>query len=464
MRRLHPTGRVPPDRRIRHNPVTEERMRSSVSAGLWILTYLGAVSLPLVILLVAPGAPGLGFWWDLSMGLGFAGLTAIGVQFWLTARFRRASAPLGIDILYYFHRWMAVGCLVLVAAHFAILRITAEEALRPVLPPGAAWHMTAGRVALLLLFVLIVSSLWRKQLELKYERWRIAHVVMAVTALVLAVWHVAGTGYYTGTTLKRWTWIVYISAWAGLVVHIRAIKPWRLSNRPWRVTDVRPERGRAWTITLEPNGHHGIHFRSGQFAWLTLGRSPFTANEHPFSFSSSADNKRSVDFTIKELGDFTSTIGMTKPGTIAYVDGPFGVFTPERHPGALGFALIAGGVGIAPLMSMLRTFADRGEARPVTLIYANNRYDEVLFREELEDLSRRLPLRVVHVILEPDPSWPGERGLVDRALLDRALPPERQRLTYFVCGPEPMTDAVQRDLRALGVPLRRIHLELFDMV
>jgi predicted ferric reductase len=133
-------------------------MRSSVSSGLWILAYLGAVSLPLVILFVAPGAPGLGFWWDVSMGLGFAGLTAIGVQFWLTARFKTASAPFGMDILYYFHRWMAVGCLVLVAAHFAVLRVTAAEALRPVLPPAAAWHMTAGRVALLLLFALVASS------------------------------------------------------------------------------------------------------------------------------------------------------------------------------------------------------------------------------------------------------------------------------------------------------------------
>jgi predicted ferric reductase len=439
-------------------------MRSSVSSGLWILAYLGAVSLPLVILLLAPGAPGLGFWWDVSMGLGFAGLTAIGVQFWLTARFKRASAPFGMDILYYFHRWMAVGCLVLVAAHFAVLRITAEEALRPVLPPAAPWHMTAGRVALLLLLVLVVSSLWRKQLQLKYEWWRIAHAIMAVTALLLAVWHVAATGYYTGTTLKRWTWIVYISAWAGLVVHIRAFKPWRLSHRPWRVTDVRSERGRAWTISLEPDGHAGFSFQPGQFAWLTLGRSPFAATEHPFSFSSSAEGNPGVSFTIKELGDFTNTIGATTLGTIAYVDGPFGVFTPERHAGAPGFVLIAGGVGIAPLMSMLRTFADRGEVRPVTLIYANNRFDEVLFREELEVLSRRLALRVVHVILEPDPAWLGERGLVDHALLDRALPPERQRLTYFVCGPEPMTDAVQRDLRALGVPLRRIHLELFDMV
>jgi predicted ferric reductase len=214
-------------------------MHGSVSAGIWILAYLGAVALPLAVLFIPAGAPGLGFWWDLSMGLGFAGLAAIGVQFWLTARFKRASAPFGIDILYYFHRWMAVGGLFLILAHFAVLRVTAEEALRPVMPPDAPWHMTAGRVSLLLLIALVVSSLWRKRFRLDYDWWRIAHAAMAVVAVLLAVWHVAATGYYTGTTFKRWTWIVYISAWAGLVVYIRAIRPWRLLGRPWRSRTLR---------------------------------------------------------------------------------------------------------------------------------------------------------------------------------------------------------------------------------
>jgi predicted ferric reductase len=352
---------------------------------------------------------------------------------------------------------------VLVVAHFAVLRVDAPEALLPVLPHEAPAHMTAGRIALLLMIVLVGSSLWRKQLRLEYDWWRILHGAMAVAALVLALWHVAGTGYYTGTPAKRWTWILYVSAWAGLVVYIRAYKPLRLLRRPWRVAHVQRERGRAWTVTLQPDGHDGLRFLPGQFAWLTLGRSPFAAAEHPFSFSSSAETPGTVRFTIKELGDFTKTIGTTTPGTVAYVDGPFGVFTPDRYPDAPGFLLIAGGVGIAPLMSMLRTFADRGESRPVTLIYANNRYEDVLFREELEALTARLPLKLVHVILDPPADWTGERGFVNRATLERALPPERHSLTCFVCGPKPMTDVVQRDLRALGVPLRRIHLELFDM-
>lgn len=438
-------------------------MRQTLSAVLWIVVYFLLVSFPLIVLLAAPGPAGLGFWWDLSMGLGFGGLAVTGAQFWLTARFKRASAPFGLDILYFFHRWAAVGGVLLVLGHFAVLRVTAPESLVPVLPPAAPWHMTAGRLALLLLIALVVTSLWRQPLRLEYDRWRIAHAVMAVLVVVLAVWHVAGTGYYSGATAKAGVWVGYMVGWLMLGAYVRVIKPWWTMGHPYRVREVRPERGSAWTLTLEPEGHAGLRFRPGQFAWLTLGRTPLAAEEHPFSIAGSAEEAGRLRFTIKELGDFTRTIGRTPVDSVAYVDGPYGVFTPDVHPDAPGFVMIAGGVGVAPMMSMLRTFADRGETRPVTLVYGSSSPDRIIFREELDALRQRLPLDVVHVLHDAPPDWPGERGFITADVLRRALPADAALRTFFLCGPEAMTDVVQRDLRTLGVPLRRIHLELFAM-
>jgi predicted ferric reductase len=430
----------------------------------WILAYLAAVSLPLLALLVGPVPPGLGFWWDLAIGLGFAGLAVMAVQFGLTARFGRATAPFGIDIVYYFHRWVAVGGLALLIAHWAILRITAPTALAPAAPWRAPAYMTAGRAALLLFLFLVGSSLLRKVLAIEYDRWRSLHIGAAVAAVVLALWHMIGAGYYTALPWKRVLWMAYGSVWLALVLYIRVLKPWRLLKRPYQVTSVKAERGAAWTLTLEPAGHPGLRFSPGQFGWLTLGTSPFRAREHPFSFSSSARDTGSLQFTIRELGDFTRTVGATRPGKVAYVDGPYGAFTIDRHANAPGFAFVAGGVGIAPVMSMLRTLADRGDARPLYLVYGNASWDEVLFREEIDCLRARLQMSVTHVLEKPPDGWTGERGLVTGAVLRKALPPNPQSLVFFLCGPEPMTDAVQRDLRALGVPLRRIHCELFDMV
>lgn len=439
-------------------------MSPLVSTVLWVAVYLLLVAAPLLVLLIGPVPPGAGFWWDFSMALGFAGMAMMGVQFALTARFRRAAAPFGIDIVYYFHRFVAVIAFCLLLAHLLIIRIDNPQALGPLNPLEAPWYMSAGRAALLLFGVVIVTSLWRKPLRIEYDRWRLWHALLATIAFLAAMGHIAGVGYYTAAPWKRALWTTYTLCWVLLLLYVRLAKPWAMRRHPWRVAEVRPERGNAWTLALVPEGHGGLTFAPGQFAWLTLRASPYHLQEHPFSFSSSAERTQRLEFTIKELGDFTRTVKTVQPGEVAYLDGPYGVFSTERYPRAPGFVFIAGGVGIAPIMSMLRTAADRGERRPLILLYANNRWEDVIFRDELERLRERLDLQIVHVLAEPPSDWPGESGFIDAALLARHLLPERRPYEYFLCGPRPMTDTVQRGLRALGVPLRRVHFELFEMV
>jgi predicted ferric reductase len=194
-----------------------------------------------------------------------------------------------------------------------------------------------------------------------------------------------------------------------------------------------------------------------------VGRSPFALTQHPFSFSSSAEDEGRVAMTIKARGDFTRTIASVTPGTRAYLDGPHGVFSPDRFEGP-GFVLIAGGVGITPLISMVRTMADREDPRPCLLVYANRDWDGITFRDELEELSKRIPLRVVHVLEHPPDDWSGDKGYVTEEILRKHLPRRFQRLQYFVCGPGPMMDAMDHALAALGVPAERINTERFDMV
>jgi predicted ferric reductase len=439
-------------------------LRTSAQATAWVLAYLVVVSFPLIVLLAWTPPPGLGFWWDLAIALGFSGLAVVGAQFALTARFRRASAPFGIDILYYFHRWMAVAGVALLLGHWAVLRASAPDALTQGAPWSAPGYMTAGRLALLLFVVITASSLFRKRLRLEYDRWRVLHAVLAVSAVLLALGHVAGAGYYTAGAWRRGLLLAYTAGWLALVGYIRIYRPWRVRTNPYRVVGIRAERGRSWTLTLEPNGHPRLRFSPGQFAWLTLRASPFRAREHPFSIASSAAPERPLEFTIRELGDFTRTIGSTRPGETAYVDGPYGAFTVDRHPGAASFLFVAGGVGIAPIMGMLRTLADRGDRRPLRLVYGNDHWQDVLFREELAALAERLDLRVTHVLRDPPADWGGERGLITKEVLSRVLPEARAGMVCFLCGPKPMSEAAERAFRALGVRSRQIHVELFDMV
>ena len=129
-----------------------------------------------------------------------------------------------------------------------------------------------------------------------------------------------------------------------------------------------------------------------------------------------------------------------------------------------GFGFIAGGVGIAGLLSMVRTMADRGDVRPPVLVYANGDRDAVAFRDELERPQGRMNLIVVHVLERPPAGWDGEAGYVTAELLARHLPPGHHRFQDFVCGPAPMMDAVEPALMEVGVPDERIHTGRFDIV
>jgi ferredoxin-NADP reductase len=99
----------------------------------------------------------------------------------------------------------------------------------------------------------------------------------------------------------------------------------------------------------------------------------------------------------------------------------------------------------------------------VVLFYGNREWDDVAFREELEQLTASLNLTVVHVIEQPPHGWTGESGYLTADVLGRHLPDGYRRFQYFICGPDPMMDAAEGALVDLGVPAERVHTERFDM-
>lgn len=437
-----------------------------LQGAFWIIVYILLAAAPLLILLIGPVPEGREFWRELSAALGYAGLAMMALQFVLTARFKVVKAPYGADIVYHFHREISYVALILILAHPILLFINSPDTLQLLNIFTAPWRARAGVTALLALIVLIAVSVWRKRLNFEYTKWRIWHGILATGAVVLAMMHVVLAGHYINTPIKQGLWIGYGVFWIGLLVYVRIIKPLILLRYPYQVDHVTQERGNAWTLSVKPAGHAGMHFIPGQFAWLTAWNSPFADTEHPFSISSSALNPAEIEFTIKELGDFTSKIKEMQSGQTVYLDGPFGAFSPDRHPHAKGYVFIAGGIGITPMMSMLRTLKDRDDKRPLLLIYANNRWEDITFREEIEILQKNLNLEVVHVLFDPPEGWQGERGFITAEVLDKYLPMERTLNVYeiFICGPPPMMDAVEKTLPTLGIPLGDFHSERFNLV
>lgn len=437
-------------------------LRELTRTALWMGLYALLALFPLLLLLSAPAAHG-GFAQELASALGFLAISLLAMQFLLTARFQWLAPPFGTDLVYAFHRHVTWVALAFALAHPVLLfGSSLRDALHYLWPWAAPWEIAAGTWATWALLALAVTSFARRSLRLPYERWRRLHGALAAAVVLAALWHATQAGRLLSRPVVRWLWLAWTLGWVGLLLRVRLVKPLTLRRRPWTVVAVAPERGDAVTLTLEPEGHPGFRFRPGQFGWLTLGASPFAAAEHPFSFSSSSQAAPRVELTVKALGDFTRGLLSAAPGARAYLDGPYGSMSVDGFPDADGYVFVAGGVGAAPCLSMLRTLADRGDRRHHLVILATSEWERTPFREALAALQGRLDLAVVHVLERPPEGWAGERGLVTEALLDRWLP-RSGRHGYFVCGPAPMMDAVEAALVRLGVPRSDLHAERFDL-
>lgn len=459
-----------PDSSLSTAPTEKDNVRRRAAshvwtAPLWLAVYLTLVAGPMIAPLLDGAPTGVEFGWNVSMALGLAGLSMMGLQFALTARIRAATAPFGTDLVYVFHRYLALIGFALVSLHFLILWLFYEDALGSLDPRVAAWELTVARIALVAFGLAVVTAEFRKTLRLEYGRWRYLHVTLAITGLIAAVAHVAGAGRFAQMSAGTMLWAATTAFWMGLIIWLRMAKPWRLKRRPYRVVELREERGGAWTLALMPQGRPTIRaFSPGQFAWLNLSSSPWVLRDHPFSISSSPTRLPRIEMTIKPLGDFTGTIGDVPVGQTAWLDGPFGVFSIDRYPDAPGFVYVAGGIGITPVMSMLRALADQNDRRPLWLFYANPDWDSVTFREELEDLVQRLNLTVVHIVENPSSGYSGLTGLLDETILRQGLPEDRPAdLRYFLCGPVPLTSAIEDALVGMGVTPSHIRTELFEL-
>jgi predicted ferric reductase len=433
---------------------------------LWLQLYLLVSLAPLLFALLGDTPDGRDTMTELSVALGFVGLSMIGLQFVITARFGNVAAPYGMDVVIRFHRGISLVAFTFVLAHPILLFITDPSTLELLRFWDAPWRARFGLLSIVGLVAIAVTSLRREQLGLSYEVWKVAHGVLAVVIVATALLHVQLVGYYVDTSWKQALWAAMTLALVGVLAYARIVAPILRFRRPWEVVSVEDAGGDAWHLTVRPVGHPGLKGAlPGQFAWLVVAAGPFSVEQHPFSISGDAEHPEGhLRFTIKALGDWSATVGDIEPGTRAYVDGPYGAFSPDRAE-APGYVFVAGGVGITPILGILHTLAARGDQRPMTVVHADRTIEDLTGRDDLAALQRRLDLEVVTVLEDPPDGWDGDEGLPDADLLDRVAPDrQRARFQYFVCGPPPMLDAVEASLEGRGVPIENIQAERFDLV
>ena len=429
----------------------------------WTVVYSLFVISPLAVILAGPAQETRGFWIEFGSALGFIGMSMLCAQFLLTGRFRVLAQGFGSDNLLHFHTATGIAAMCMVFAHPVILLIVHAD-FRSYLDPSVNLPRVLALVpAMIAVFLVVVLSLWRKACRLSYELWRVSHGVLSVFVVCIGLVHLLQVSHHSSLWWQQGFMILYTAVAVGSILEVRVIRPRRLKKYSYTLVEVQKERDNAITLIVEADGHDGMNLKAGQFAWMTVGTSPYALQQNPFSFTSGESSPTRLEFTAKPAGDFTATWSEMTPGTPVFLDGPYGAFTLNDRSGH-GSVFFAGGVGITPILSMLRTLAERNDPRRCLLFYGSKSHEAILFREELEALSHSLDLRIIHVLSDPADEWKGYSGYLTADILDKELPAKVAEFDYYICGPEPMMDLVESELGKKPIPLRQILSERFQIV
>jgi predicted ferric reductase len=438
-------------------------MNKNTKRILALVVYLLLIFLPLIMFFVFPMPPRREAWRDLSVMLGFVGLSIAGLQFLPTARIPFLSDVFDLDGIYSSHHLLSLLSIVMVFMHPVLLLVNNPYTLLLLNPITAPWRAQAGIIALFALVLIAITSVLRKELRMDYNRWHIGHDILAMGIAVFALIHLVKVNYYMAVPAMQVCWIIQAVIWIGMTVYVRILKPLSIKQRPYFVDKIVEEIPGTWSIFLKPLDHPGLSFNAGQVAWLNINTSPFTLNRNPFSISGSAHKPDELRFSIKNAGDFTKSVGELKGGETVYVDGPYGEFSVENPLTQKGLVLLAGGIGAAPIMSILHTLADGKDERSVWLFYGNYDDENITFMDELIELEKQLNLSITHVLEVASQKVKSDGGFISQEILERDLPADRDELFYFVCGPLMMIETMEKHLKAIGIPQKQITSEKYEM-
>ncbi|MDA8409541.1 MAG: FAD/NAD(P)-binding protein [Treponema sp.] len=216
--------------------------------------------------------------------------------------------------------------------------------------------------------------------------------------------------------------------------------------RPARITAVRRETFDVKTFSLEfVDRADAFSYKQGQFAEISvLGQ-----GEVPISITSSPSRKGPMEFTIRAAGRVTSAMHDLGPGDALYLRGPYGNAFPFETLKGRNLYFVAGGIGLAPLRSLINMVLDSIEDfGDVKILYGAKNPEELCFRGELEEWKAIPGVEVYLTVDRASPGWTGPVGLVTALWDAAALSPENA--VAILCGPPIMIKFAAAGLSGRG--------------
>ncbi len=391
------------------------------------------------------------------LGLG-AGLLIL-LQLPLAGRLRLIDRIFSLPGLMRQHHWHAWIIVLAVLVHPLCILLPEGKLTVPL--EMRYWPEWAGVGLLAAVAVQFISSWWRRRLGMAFHFWMPTHRMLGVLITTLLIIHVL---YVSETFIEagRPRLGVQIAAVVTALVWMWVRTGWlRASGRPYRVACVAPASADCTRIELRPSKTNSLAYVPGQFVFVAF-RSPQVSREpHVFTLSSTPSRPDTLQLTVRACGDWTRSVARLAIGDHAMIQGPFGRFSHLLTAPGRELILIAGGIGVTPMLSMLRFMSDQGDRRRITLLWSNRSRASMVYAEALDDLETRLTgLRRVHIFTQSAHAAE-HSGRLNRISLERYLGTCGRSAAIFLCGPPQMMRQVKSALIGLGFSARSIFTEAF---
>ncbi len=382
------------------------------------------------------------------------------IQVILAARLKFLDRVLGLDRLFRYHRLSGIIIAVMVIIHPITIFIADDRISIPL--QWRYWPEFVGLFLMLLIIIMVVTSVWRIGLGLAFHRWWPIHRWAAIIAVIAFGVHVLSVN---DTFKQRLPQMLAIAALilCGLIFLWIRIRTLRNRRKQLHIAAVEDAAADAVCLKMVTDDPHLPAYLPGQFGFITLLSEAVSSEEHPFTIASSPTEADGLEFIVRTSGDWTAQLKHLQPQDRVYLDGPYGLFSHLRVADSTELIMIAGGIGITPMLSMLRYMADHNDPRKITLIWSNQTPDHIVLPHVFEKLAAQLKeLRILHVMTRAA-EYTGEQGRLDRPMLERLLSECGRTAAVFVCGPDQMMKAVRSFLVSLGFDRRRVFMERFSL-
>jgi len=297
----------------------------------------------------------------------------------------------------------------------------------------------------------------------KYEHYKLLHN-LTIFGLVFMQIHVLLT---SGARQSQLVFSAYmISFIVSIVFYLyhKVLRPWIYEENKCEIVEINLEAEKLWSIIFKPLNHE-FKYKPGQFAFFKILVDGHH-EEHPFSISSAPGMEGNISITVKELGDFTNKMSKLRVGDQLIIDGPYGEFSHVNYPREKQNVFIAGGIGITPVMSMLRYIKQHDPNRDVLLLWGMRTIKDYAFKEEINEMLSYMPHLKVIPVISNDDSYEGEKGFIDYIRLLNYLSKLRKSVSktgFYICGPQILMKNSVMNLKKMDIDSHRIHYESFSL-